>query len=104
MQILLCAASALFGLLSLVAAASQIIRERKPFPAVAMGLGSLVLLAAVACNIRAQGYDYAVALLGCAAICVAAVWNGLKSGQFHPQHHIIRLALSILLVLGFVLL
>ena len=48
--------------------------------------------------------DWVIALPGCIAICAAAIWNGKKSGQLHLQHHIIRMAMSLLLIIGFAVL
>ncbi len=104
MNIPLCIVSALFGGLSLLASMSQIKREGMAVPSVLMALGSLVLIGAVICNLKAQPLDALLALLGCAAICAAAIWNGKKSQQFHIQHHVIRILLSLLLIAGFILL
>lgn len=95
--------SVLFGGLSAVAAISQIKTEKEPFPAVWMLAGSALLLAAAACGIGKQSYDVLLALLGCAGICAAAIMNGQMSGSFHIRHHIIRIALSLLLIIGFFL-
>ena len=95
--------SVLFGGLSAVAAISQIKTEKGPFPAVWMLAGSVLLIAAAACGIGQQPYDVLLALLGCAGICAAAIQNGLISGSFHIQHHIIRITLSLLLIIGFFL-
>ena len=102
MQVTLCLVSILFGGLSLIAAVSQIKSDRKAIPALVMAAGSLLLIVSVILNIAAQRFDHITAIPGCTAICAAAIWNGIKSGQFHIQHHIIRIALSILLVIGFV--
>ncbi len=104
MQIPLCAVSVLFGGLSTAAAFSQLKKEKKSGPAILMIAGSALLLAAVLCNILDQRADWAVALFGCAAICAAALRNGVKSGQVHIRHHIIRMALSLILVVGFAVL
>ena len=104
MRILLWVVSALFGGLSLIASLSQMKGEEKPAAAGWMAAGSLMLLAAVGCGIGAKEFDFIVALVGCAAICAAAIWNGMKSGQFHLRHHIIRGLLSIALIVGFILL
>ena len=104
MRIILCIVSVLFGGLSMIAAFSQVKSEQKPFSAILMIFGSLLLLAAVICNILEQRTDWIIALLGCIAICAAAIWNGKKSGQLHIQHHIIRIALSLLLIIGFAVL
>lgn len=79
-------------------------RDKKLFPAVIMALGAFALMAAVICSMAAQWYDYVIALLGCAGICAAAIWNGVKSRQFHIQHHIIRILLSCALIIGFIFL
>ena len=93
--------SVLFGGLSAIAAVSQMKTEKGPFPAVWMLAGSALLIAAAVCGIAKQSYDFLLALLGCAGICAAAIANGLKSGSFHIQHHIIRITLSLLLIIGF---
>lgn len=88
----------------MIASISQMKSERKPIPAVIMTTGSLLLIAAVVCNISAQWFDYIIALFGSIAICFAAIWNGVKSKQFHMQHHVIRIMLSFILIIGFVFL
>ncbi len=96
--------SVILGGLSLVAAISQMKDDKKSAPAVLMIIGSAMLISAVICNLAKQQFDFVLALIGCAAICIAAICNGLKSGDFHIQHHIIRITLSLILVGGFVLL
>lgn len=66
--------------------------------------GSLLLIAAAVCNYAKLEYDFVFALTGCAAICVSAIRNGLKSENFHIRHHIIRIALSLVLIAGFIFL
>ena len=100
----MCVVSVLFGGLSLFAAVVQLKAEKKSIQAVLMILGSAVLIAAVACNFAAVKSDYIIALLGSAAICAAAIWNGVKGRNFHIQHHVIRILLSLILVVGFILL
>lgn len=100
MKILLCILSVAFGGLSMFASISQIKTERKLIPGMIMTIGSAVLIAAVICSIIDLQIDYVVALFGCAAICASAIWNGKKNGNFHIQHHIIRILLSIILIVG----
>ena len=104
MNIVLCIVSIIFGGLSLIAAISQMRAEKKSMSAILMIVGSVMLISDVICNLAKQQFDFLLALFGCAAICVAAIHNGLKSGNFHIQHHIIRITLSIILTIGFVLL
>lgn len=104
MKIILCIVSVLFGGLSLLAAAAQLKGEKKSPSGRMMAAGSLVLLAAVLLNIFGQKYDAAAAVLGCVLICAAAIMNGIKSKNFHILHHVIRIALSIILIIGFTVL
>ena len=104
MRILLCIVSVLFGGLSMIASISQMKTEKKPIPAILMTIGSVMLIAAVICNISTQRYDYIIALFGSTAICSAAIWNGIKGKQLHIQHHVIRIVLSLILIIGFVFL
>ena len=104
MQIFLCIVSALFGVLSAVAAVSQIRGKKTSFPAWIMLVGALLLVAAVVCNGIGRQFDFVVALPGCTAICAAALANGVRSGQLHILHHIIRIVLSGALLVGFALL
>lgn len=104
MNVVLCIVSIIFGGLSLIAAISQMRSDKKSIPAVFMILGSVILIAAVICNFTSQQFDYILALIGCTGICAAAMCNGLKSGNFHIQHHVIRITLSLILVVGFALL
>ena len=104
MNVVLCIVSIFFGGLSLIAAISQIRTEKKSMSAILMIVGSVMLISAIICNLAKQQYDYILALIGCSAICAAAIQNGLKSGNFHIQHHIIRITLSLVLTIGYVLL
>lgn len=104
MNVVLCTISIIFGGLSLTAAISQMRAEKKSMSAILMIIGSVMLISAVICNLAKQQIDCVLALIGCVAICVAAIRNGLKSGNFHIQHHIIRITLSLVLTIGFVIL
>lgn len=104
MKIALWVLSVLFGGLSLIASIAQMRTEKKANPAMIMALGAAALIAAVICDVCAQGMDVWLALAGCAAICYAAIWNGLRGGQLHIQHHIIRGLVSLALIVGFALL
>ena len=103
MNVVLCIISIIFGGLSLTAAISQMRADKKSAPAVLMIIGSVMLISAVICNLAKQPFDHVPALIGCTAICAAAIRNGLKSGNFHIQHHIIRITLSLVLTIGFIL-
>lgn len=104
MNVVLCIISIIFGGLSFIAAISQLRAEKHSMSSILMIVGSVMLISAVICNLAKQQFDYVLALIGCAAICAAAIRNGLRSGNFHIQHHIIRITLSLVLTIGFVLL
>ncbi|MBD5511256.1 MAG: hypothetical protein HDR08_08395 [Lachnospiraceae bacterium] len=102
MRIALDIGSILFGTLSLIAAVAAIKQKERSVSHICMAAGSLVLLTAVVLNILSFAADWSAALAGCALICCAAICNGVKSGSFHWQHHCIRIALSVILIAGFV--
>lgn len=101
MRIVINMISAVFAVLSLIAALSQL--KSKEVSHMIMACGAVLLIAAVAVNLLGGGYDWVVGLLGAALICAAAIWNGKRSGNFHLQHHVIRIVLSIFIVVGFIL-
>ncbi len=104
MRILLCIISVAFGALSMAAALSRIKAKERELSHIIMSVGSLFLIGAVIFNILNLGIDWIAALIGVAMICIAAFWNGKRNGNFHIQHHIIRIALSFVLVIGFIFL
>lgn len=104
MRIILCVISVAFGALSMTAALSRIRARESELSHIIMSVGSIFLIGAVIFNILNLGIDWIVALIGTAMICIAAVWNGKRNGNFHMQHHVIRIALSSVLVVGFIFL
>ncbi len=99
MRIVINMIGAVFAVLSMIAALSQL--KSKEASHMIMACGAVLLIAAVAVNLLGGGFDWVVGLLGVTLICAAAIWNGKRSGNFHIQHHLIRIVLSILLVVGF---
>lgn len=104
MRIILCIIGAAFGALSMAAALSRIKAKEKELSHVIMSAGSVFLIGSVVFNLLKLGIDWIAALIGTAMICIAAVWNGKRNGNFHIQHHIIRIVLSSVLVIGFIFL
>lgn len=100
LRIAVCVAAALFSLLCLTAAGSQVVKAPKPSHIV-MALGSIFLLCAVLANALGSSLDWLAALLAGGLLCGAAIQNGRSSGSFHPSHHILRALFCLLLVLGF---
>lgn len=112
----------IYAALCIAAAGAQMkTAEKKDTPAL-MAAGGLLLFAAAIAKIfwAAKGvgtlsesapaplgalwtYGWAVVLAGGALICIAAFLNGKRGGHFHASHHIIRLALTLILAAGYYL-
>lgn len=101
MYYIVCIVSLLFGILSMIAALSQYRKAKNPTPHLLMMLGGMVLLFAIIAAVNGFSYDWVFALVGCSLICGAAIYNGKSGGNFHLSHHIVRIALSVFLVAGF---
>lgn len=102
-----CALTALFALLHLIAALSQL-KSHSPAPHILMLGGALgALAAALDCLLRGS-FDWLLMLLGGAMVCAAALWNGRQAAKskgenhFHLSHHITRAGLVLILVISMV--
>ena len=93
--------SSLFALLCIFAAGCQLGIPEHRSPCLLMVAGGLALIGAVYFCMRGQPWSWLLAAAGCVAICIAALWNGKVDGIVHPMHHVIRIALCILLIIGF---
>lgn len=102
-MLILCVLAALFGLLHIVAAASQLRKQRYTSHWTMLIGGVLMLLAVVLC-VTGSALDWTVALFASLLICMAAFMNGRRSGNLHWQHHVIRVSEAIALVIGFMVL
>lgn len=105
LTITVCVLAGLFGLLHLVAAASQIMKDRKPAHMVMMAGALCAIAAAVVCLCGAgSGYnlDSLLMALGGGAVCGAAWQNGKSSGNFHLAHHLLRFGIALVLVFTFI--
>ena len=99
-MIILCVIATLFGLLHIIAAASQFKKKRYSGHVMMLIGGVLMLLAVVLCLIGAP-LDWEVALFGSMLICLNALMNGQRSGNLHWQHHAIRAVIAIAMIVGF---
>ena len=99
----------LFGLLHIVAAATQF-RSKDP---AARGLAVVMASGGICVNIAAFFHLYWGAVggnanlsdattlaIGCLLICAAAYLNGRRSGNVHLSHHAVRCGVAILLAAG----
>lgn len=97
----------LFGLLHMIAGATQFSSEdpaARGFGITMVSGGLCVILAAVFhLTLGVNASDASTAGIGCLLICAAAFANGSRSVKFHLSHHIVRGIVAVLLVVGFVL-
>ncbi len=93
--------SLLFGGLTIYGACVQVRQPLYRKSCSLMIAGGAVLLAAIVVSLRGIVWDWAVALVGCAAICIAAYWNGRICGVVKLKHHLIRFLFCSILVVGF---
>ncbi len=108
MRIAISVLAILFGALHFVAACTQF--KSKDLAArgfaVAMACGGLAAVCAAIAHLTGAdpGWtDALTAATGCLLICASAYANGKRSGTLHPAHHIVRGAIAVLLVAGFVI-
>lgn len=99
MRYIICGITILYAGLSMLAAAAQLKTAARKDTPIMMLSGGLILIAAV----FLKSTDWIAAIIGGALICTAAFLNGKRGGNFHASHHIIRLVITLLLVIGFVL-
>ena len=104
--IILCAIAVLFGLLHIIAAASQLGKKKKKryITSWTMIIGGLLMIQAVVLCVFGSALDWGSALLGGLLICFAAFMNGRRSGNMHKIHHVIRGLIAAAIVVGFLLL
>lgn len=104
MKIVICILSVLFGGLSMLAAITQLKADRNRRSPMIMTIGGVLLLAAVLFLLLHWEADWILALAGNAMICGSALYNGISGDNFHLQHHVIRIALALVLTAGFIFL
>ena len=102
-MLILCVVAALFGLLHIIAALSEFKKKRYSGSVMMLIGGVLVLLAVVVCVIGSP-LDWEIAMFGSMLICLNAVLNGRRSGNLHWQHHAVRAAIALAIIVGFALL
>ncbi len=103
MKYVLYGITGLYALLSLLAAGVQMKSAEKKDAPLTMLLGGVLLLAAVAVGWLGWSFDWLAAAVGGLLIMLAAWTNGKRSGQLHYSHHAVRLAVTALLIAGFVI-
>jgi len=101
MNIILYCITVLYALLSAAAAVSQLKKAEHKDSLFMMSGGGLLLLLATVLHIMDYSLSWILTAAGGILICTAAFLNGRRSGQLHVLHHVIRLAVTILLAIGF---
>ena len=99
-MLILCAVAALFGLLHIIAAASQF-RKKQYTNHIMMLIGGLLFLLADVLCVIGSPLDWTTAIFGGWLVCLNAVLNGKRGGNLHWQHHAIRAAVAVAIVVGF---
>ena len=95
---------AAYALLSMAAAATQLRSSpKRKDTSVLMMCGGLLLVISVVLLLFRWNFDWLAAAVGGAVICLSAFINGKRSEAFHLNHHVIRLIITLLIVVGFIL-
>lgn len=108
MRIVVSILAILFGLLHLIAALAQF-KSKDPAArgsATIMVCGGIAVVFAAIAHLVGNDPGWLDALpcaTGCLLICFAAYLNGKRMGKIHVRHHIVRAAISVLLVAGLLL-
>lgn len=105
-MLILCGIAILFGLLHIIAAASQLGKKKKKrfILSWTMIIGGLLMIQAAVLCVFGSALDWTSALLGGLFVCFAAVMNGRRGGNMHKLHHLIRAVVAAAIVVGFALL
>lgn len=103
MQYVLYIITALYAVLSSIAAIAQMRTSKEKTTSFIMLGGGIVLIAAAILHFLSVPFSWAAAIAGGLLICLAALINGKKSGSFHILHHIIRFIVTLLLIIGYII-
>lgn len=103
MKIVICIIALIYGTLCVLAPVTQIkVKDRRLANIVMLG-GGILLIAASVLKLLNVSFSVALAILGSLMICAAAISNGIRNGKVHISHHIVRIAISCILVIGFII-
>lgn len=102
MRYILFGIAILYGLLSTVAAYAQLKAVHVKDAPTMMLCGGLLLLLASLMSLYGLTLDWIFAAIGGIFISIAAFLNGRRGDNFHLHHHVIRLVITVVLVIGFI--
>lgn len=105
MTIVISITAALYGLFSSAASLTQMkIKDRRAVSLIMLCGGLMCVAAAVLKLFDVRTTAFVLLLCGEGLICVSAILNGVKNGKVHVSHHVVRIAISCALAVGFILL
>ncbi len=103
MKTVICIIALIYGALCVLASFTQIKVKDRRLANMAMLGGGIVLIAAVLLQWLHVPFSIVPAVLGSGMICAAAISNGIKNGKVHVSHHIVRIVISCILIIGFII-
>lgn len=101
MKIILCIIAIICAGLQLVAAMTQLKSSKNKETHILMIAGAVVVLAGVVLCLLNSPIDYLFALVGFGLIAYAAIQNGRNAQKVHIRHHVVRIAIFLVLVIEF---
>lgn len=103
MNILTAVLAVAFALLHALAALAHLrSTDRSTANDCIMLTGACAALIAAVMTLFSSGADWWIALTGLALICLTAIRNGMRK-ELHLRHHIIRIGVAAIQLLGFIL-
>lgn len=101
MRIVLCIVAFACVGLHAFAAVSQIKSSENKKNDIWMMAGALIALVGIVLCLLGNGIDWLLAIIGFGMIAYAAIQNGRKMENVHISHHIVRLSIFIIFIIGF---
>lgn len=100
MRYVVCAVTALYAVLSIYAASTQLRNPARKRSAVLMLVGGLILMLAWILEMAAWGHAWLVTVIGSLLICQAALLNGKATGRDKLENHAVRFIITAFLIFG----
>lgn len=101
MKIILCIIAVICAGLQLAAAMTQLKSNENKKNHILMIAGAIIVLAGVVFCLLNSTIDCLFALVGFGLIAYAAIQNGRNAKKVHIRHHVVRIAIFLVLVIEF---
>lgn len=101
MKIILCIIAVICAGLQLAAAMTQLKSSENKQNHILMIAGAIIVLAGVVFCLLNSTIDCLFALVGFGLIAYAAIQNGRNAKNVHIRHHVVRIAIFLVLVIEF---